>query len=614
MDSDNVQKTDSCKRGFYVMFSLILVCNIIIVLLVLNTNSELDKHDKILLTVPPELQSQIVTVFSETANAVKADIAKTSNDTAAQIKVATEKMLLAQESEVRNQLATLNQKLTAIESTITDSSKTLATIAGERESKATAYLKAARAALKTPEVAQILYVSVLSYSVNKAPILSEFIDWQSSLIQQALDANNAALAQDRLMALASICDANISTGSIADMEAIPALKGKLTSIEEQISAYKGKKLAEQQSKLNAIAQQCENVTTYKDTEKLLQELSAMTCDPSLNNQKDSVQTRVIMKQSCLTTAAHSMMLPAINADTPWIAWLENFARRLKSDLSTSKKLEDLGTAADFLQAAEQSSAEGVTEKIAGIESASRQVYLTYWQERVDRALASKTPNLNDISSLLSECNAFQPKEQKANLDRIIKLNKYITQATLAEFTESLKQLKSIENTVADETYVQMAGATQSQYLQLLLRLQGMQAKFPGHFSEEISHVTQKIAFLERLVSSYRNRLVVGDLRKNEAQREKFVTWARQQLELTKQYDDEGEAIARQWTKLRSDNQAVKKYVVAWQTLMSIHPGDLSSADPALFQTYSELKTLIENHWRPDDYQRKRVNYKRISDF
>ena len=657
MDADN---STNKKTGmmFLIVGIGIFLCNLVMLLLLINANNKLEEHNKIVLSVPPELKEQIIALCQRTADDIKIANVTTINNAFLQIKEISEKnfteqsksfsdllsnvkklaelqysihgkdftallthlqktaddKLAGQESAIRSQLQVLAGKTATIAETTAQNQRILTSIANERTAKADAYLKAARSSTKNPEIAQILYISALSYSSDKVPILKEFIDWQGQFIISAIKENNIELARERLLALASICDANISTGSIDDMAAIPLLKQKLSSFETQILKRASENIAEQQENLNKIVQRIETLSSYEEAEQLLNELTQMTCDVSLNKQKDAIVARIIQKQSCLTTPAQPLMLPAINPETPWVAWLGNFVARLKSDLPIIKKLEDIGTAAELLQAAKQSSVDGVDVKIAEIENASRNIYLAYWQERVDRVIVSSEPNVNDISALLSECNTFKKEEQAQNVDRIVKLNKLISLATLKELEEGLKNLKRTEEMVSSETFMQMVGATQSQYMQVLLRLQALQEKYPGNFTNEISDVSQKIAYLGQLISSYKNKLIAGDLKKAEAQRERFIDWARAQLERAQEYDNEGEEIASKWNKTRSSEEAVAKYENAWQTLMSIHPGDLSVADPALYQTYNERKTLIENHWIPNDDQRSRIQYKRITDF
>ena len=217
--------------------------------------------------------------------------------------------------------------------------------------------------------------------------------------------------------------------------------------------------------------------------------------------------------------------------------------------------------------------------------------MSYWKERVERITSSADSNLNDLSTLITESNAFSAEEQMENKAQIIKLNKYITKATLAEFAEGLKNLKALENSVADETYMQMVGATQGQYIQLLLRLKTLDAKYANQFSAEILDATQKIAFLGQLVNAYKNKLVITDLNKNEAQRTRFIEWAKGQLQRARTLDGEGEAIASTWRRTRSSEAAVNKYVAAWQALMSIHPGDLHAATKGELLNINEFLTF-----------------------
>lgn len=485
----------------------------------------------------------------------------------------------------------------------------------KRQERANQFLEAARQAKNDSEKAKILYLSALNYSNEKLPILSEYIDWQKQEIQTALNDNKAELAQEYLIALAGICDVNIASGSLADINSIPALKEKLSSAEKQIKDYREKQISAQREKITEFDGKIANVSTYDGAETLINELSELAVDSSLEDTKDAVIAKLVVRQSCLTKPNQPIMIPAINDETPWCAWLNNFIDRLKSaDLPVEKKLEDIGAVADFIAAAKASGIDGVDRLITTLEEVARGIYITFWQERAERITSTSNPSVNDVSALLAENNDFNSNELKSCEEQIVKLNKCLVQAALNEFGDGLKTLKALENTVADETYMQMVGATQSQYIQLLIKLKALDAKHSGGFDTEISDVTQKTAYLGQLLSSYKNKLAISEIRKSEGQRLKFVAWAKNQLDCAKRLDDEGESVANEYLATRSNERAVNKYVEAWQTLMSVHPGDLQSADPAMYQKYSELKQLIENHWSPNNYQRNLVKYKRIFDF
>ena len=510
---------------------------------------------------------------------------------------------------IKNSQKETNSQLNAAKTEIVE-------LKNERQKKAEMYLNAARTSVKNPEIAQMLYVSALTYSENKAVILAEFITWQTNVIKQILQKNNIDLAQKHFAALAKICDTHIAWGSINDMLSIPQLQKKLAMAKQAISVYQDTQTAEYTKQINAFAEKIKSVSTYEMAETLLKELSDLQTDPSFDDLKESIAAKIIMKQSCLTTPSHQLMIPVVSEDTPWGEWLENFIVRLKSDISVTKKLEDIGAAAEFLQAAKASDCQGVAELMNEIEKTSRVIYVAYWKERVGRITSVSLSNLNDISTLITESNTFSDEEQHKNIKSIIKLNKYITQATFAELEDSMKHLKSLKNSVADEVYIQILGATQGQYIQFLLRLKALNDKYSNEFTKEINDVKYKIANLEKLSNSYKTKLAVNELKKNEARRLRFIAWAEEQIEKAREFYNDGEKIAAEWSSTTQSHPAQQKYADAWYSLMSIFPADLQYAAPNLFAVYSDWKQKIENRRAPthEDLKDMTAKYKRISDF
>ena len=480
--------------------------------------------------------------------------------------------------------------------------------------KRDAYLSSARNKLNTPEIAKILYLSALSYSEEKASILNEIIDWQLQMIAQKLRSNDDEGAKDILIDLAQICDMAIASGSISDMESIPTIKNKLSSADKAIQEIVERRISTQKQQLDIASNQINRLSTYEDAEKMISLLNEFSCDVSLEDYKDELISRVVSAESYLTRPNQEIIIPEINDDTPWLAWLNNFIYRMQSNLSIDKKMEDLITAADFLEAAKQSNVDGVARKFTDLESVIKQISRSHWAERVDEVCRNTDSDLNEVASLLAETKGFSTSEQNAYRQRIISLNGYISNKTNLDLEESVKQLRALEQKVNSETYMQMIGMIQGQYYQFLLHLQGLEQKYPGQFSGGITRVVQNVNALASLSNASKNQIVIADLKNTNSQREEFVKWARNKLDWAAGYDKQGEDVASQWTRTRSSPEAIKHYQDAWTTLMQIHPGDLQYADPALYQVYSELKTKIENHWTPTNDYLQNVKYTRISDF
>lgn len=557
-------------------------------------------------------------------NIVLASVILKKTTTVAAPQAATNDLSKSQAEHMENELSSMQSALSNLSNKLEQIALDISNLSSEMakngatdnsKSKAEEYLEAARKQKNNQDVAKILYLSALAHSENKAAILNEFVDWQIQLIDQDMKKNNEEEAQDRLIDLAQVCDVTISNGSVADMVIIPAIKNKLSSADEAIKKISENKLKEQKKQLAVLEAQLNSIKSYKDAEDLLNTLSSTYFDPALEDQKETIIARIITKESCLTTPDQELIFPDINEDTPWNAWLDNFIERLRSNSPTIKKFEDIGAAADFLDAASQCNVAGVAERLSLFSTVSRQINVTYWAEKVDEALKNENPDINEISSLLAESNDFTQNEYNTCLSRVISLNGYIAYKTNLDLEENVKQLRAIEQQIkSKEAYLQMIGMVQAQYFQFLLHLQGLNQKFPEQFSDGITQVSQTIDALDKLSSAYRNYVVVEGLQNDNSQRERFISWAKSQLAWAKDYDEKGEGIANQWTKTRRNKEAVENYKRAWNELMCIHPGDLQSADPALYQSYSELKTKIENHWKPSDDDLRNVKYKQVTDF
>ena len=249
MKAEVNQAKDKFVRISYIFVALSFVLNIVMLFLISGTHGELagvrgelDRHNKILITLPPDLQNEISATFKQTAGKIESEILRIVGETSSQIAAASdkkntdafkqitlsvEKQLSEQGINTNTQLAEMSKQIKIIATRSDETGKILAELKSERGQKFAAYLKAARASKANPEIAQLLYVSALTYTDDKAPLLLEYIDWQISLIKGALESDNIETAQERLIALASICDANIALGSVKDMASIPMLKEKL---------------------------------------------------------------------------------------------------------------------------------------------------------------------------------------------------------------------------------------------------------------------------------------------------------------------------------------------------------------------------------------------------
>ena len=78
--------------------------------------------------------------------------------------------------------------------------------------------------------------------------------------------------------------------------------------------------------------------------------------------------------------------------------------------------------------------------------------------------------------------------------------------------------------------------------------------------------------------------------------------------------NEGEKKAKEWFATTSNKHAQEQYKEAWKSIVSIKSGDLAGVDELLFHRWQEVKTRIENRYKPTQDDFKGGKYTGIGDF
>lgn len=530
----------------------------------------------------------------------------TSTSQLSQLQKAIENSTATQLSEIKN----------TINNAVANASKF------SNDEKRDAYLALARQNLDNPDVAQIIYASALAYSTEKSPILFEIIKWQRGLIEEDVNLNKEEQAQERFANLVRFCDEGINVGAIEDFKSISRIKEQLLSIDMLISESIENKIREQKKELSSYEDRIKEIKTFDQAEELLLTVTNMECDPSIEDLKRTIITNTLMKEACITTPNQELIIPEINDDTPWIAWINNFIVRLNSNaISVTKKMEDIGSASDFIaEAYNQSNIESISETLKRFENALKRVLLTYWEEQSDQIRHNETIDKEQIASLLADSSSFDRSlfytqdEYRQFEQTVVELNRLLLMETRDNLNSNLTHLKKIQGHIPPDAYMQLIGMIQNQYLQFLFSLSEIDQKYPNQFNLIIDEVLEKVKSFDDLISSNRATLTKMALEDEKSKVDKFVEYAEGSIRRAQEYYDLGEKKAGELFATTKNEEAQRNYRYAWQTLIEIYPSDLQSANPALYQKYSELKDKIEKRFKPSDWMIQNVEYTQISDF
>ncbi len=499
------------------------------------------------------------------------------------------------------------------------------------------YLAAAREAKNDQDMALDLYKAAILRSTNKSAILVEMTAWMKELINQDLKDKNAAgreRAQERLAHLELVYETVVTSGSVSDIKGKADLRNQLDEVSKLVSDEEKAALAFQKTTLDSVREELKQVKTTAKAKELVNKLEAIDWDSSVEDDKDLLLAEIVAKQSCLTAPTEELIIPEINDSTPWVAWLDHFADRLKANIPVGRpleqkltdleqRLEDLGNATAFLEEAAQRRKPGsaIDEKLKKVEEATRWLNVEHWQARVSKATTDDQQNSSQdeqarmatISALLMEGESFSTSDKVKCSDQIRELNRLVLEASLKEMKRDLSQLKELDGKVPESSYIQMLGARQSQYLQMLSRIQELNSRFPYQFIDEKNEVSSQVAELENLIDAKRQMPVLRVDNRLEEQKRRFRDWAEDQLSEARELYGQAEELAGEWFKTWDSDETQAKLKEAWDTMIIIYPYDLDTVSPSLKENYDKLKGEIESQRAPSEEERKNVRYRRIKD-
>ena len=298
MNPEANQPKAKSKRIGYIFLALSLVLNIIILSLILGVHGELDRHNKILITIPPDLQNEISAAFKQTAGEIKSEVIKTTESTSAQIIADAEKKnadalgridkqmakIITSQNQLRPELVKLNDNIDFV-------------VQADKRNHLNAEMAIgmARKAVEHGEL-QLAMIYALN-AINHESSNTEYLKFYGTLLEQKSD-----LAISDIDQFISVLDLAVFQICASDVSSVVAMKAAL--IEKRSSMV----LAMTEAKNKEVAAQiAANIAELREgrlalakistagqiNESLLKErlevLSALLADASLSqDERDSL--------------------------------------------------------------------------------------------------------------------------------------------------------------------------------------------------------------------------------------------------------------------------------------------------------------------------------------
>lgn len=469
------------------------------------------------------------------------------------------------------------------------------------QAKTEEYRKAAREE-KDSLARQMLYMAAINGSNEKTPVLNEYIEDQEKQIKAKITEKSPKFdeAWEILNNLAGVCDAALSRGSVQDIRNTQKVQERLVSIGDSI---KEAQQAPQTARLREIREQLEQQQGddgWKRCGDWIAELEGASFSAELEDDKETLIAEIRNKRAYMTPFAEALEIPDVAEDTAWQEWLTHFSDRLKAkgNETPEQALAEIDEAASFLEEAKKH--EETNDIMEGIMSTAKICVALDWNNRARQFNSQEEDKktLAAATALLAEAEAFSD----SSLSEIVsgskgKLHDCIMEMAIKSCDCNAAALKDagLENSLPSDVSLQLLSNALSQYVQLLHQLESGRANYPSYGKLRTNLVT-KINGLNDVISGKRTVAVVPDLQTDL--RANYRHYAEWNIDKAEGLYNEAEDIADDYFKTRANEECVWRYKEAWFKLMTIHPDELRSVDPALAERHTGLKAKIENAW-PD---------------
>lgn len=457
------------------------------------------------------------------------------------------------------------------------------------------YLSAAGNPDCNPEQRETLYKAAIAQAKDKLPILTDYIDWQHSIIRSNSDLDSADAG---FVKLVQFCDSCMQQGSVSDIQGTPDLKNKLIEIDRELTERAGARELEDLAALRSLQNEVQCLQTSVECEDVLKKAEKLRLPAEAEREKEDLLTEVHNRLACVTQPTETLVLPIVTENNAGTLqkWVAHFLERMNADtdiLSDEQKLQDMKEVAPVVLSLEEKGINCQPIHLIAEDLTERE-----WQRQARSVLndlekQSKEARLLSVSEIISSCALLRENRTPQTRSLMAELTKELLQATKEKLDSTLPTLTSEQTNqeLSKELHIQLISSTQAQYAQLLLQLKEQKKDFPTlDFGEMAQEVETTIHNLGKEIQCYKNDLMQEAIQQERDKNRIYREWAKQHIEAAESaYRD-----AKNEESVFSQPQRVKEnFKKAWGELRGIHPGDLQSVDPELSLRYAKIKKDVD---------------------
>ncbi len=308
-----------------------------------------------------------------------------------------------------------------------------------------------------------------------------------------------------------------------------------------------------------------------------------------------------------------------------------------TQLTTERRFEVLGAAAEFIEAARAQKRGDIDAALKVLEQAALALNKAHWMERAEAQLVKakavrervdaaslaeddaeareSAASLAMLAALLEEGEAFGSAAKAECGGLLIRLNQEIVAQSRQVIDRELATIKHLDGSLNDELFLQLLGAKQGQYLQLLTQVLELSMRYPQAFDADVEVISKQIAALDVCISGKKDSLQADILIARRLREEEYEKWADRRIwEAMDRYYD-AKKVADKFDYFWGSGEVQVLLQEAYEIWCEVHPDDLHVVNPKLVEKYKEAETLMLTHLEKERKEKARQNtkFKRIED-
>jgi hypothetical protein len=461
-----------------------------------------------------------------------------------------------------------------------------------------------------PSLSRLMYLGALAKSPEKYPVLKDFGEWQTRLLQDDLNKEDLISAQDRITAFADILDRYFYLGKFQDLRNYSKMQTQIEKMNSMLFEAQKAIMEKQRTQLDEIiaavgAFDPDKLNDYITLKGKAEEISPF---PELEDEYGSIVQKlgdyIDSSMALQMESDRPLQRPPLMDNEIQAKWLKKVAARLnKKEIPIQTRANDLAFVENQINSMDEGTRATLKSEIKLVQQAAEHIQVENWMNLVESLLATNQITEGDFLNAASELIPPGQRLFESNSTEVktvlCKLGSAFYQRQLDKVTKNALIIKEQDLGLDDQTIMQAAAASQSQVIQISIEMKSFQGRYEcGSTFSELNHKCKELlGTLANIVVGHRLALVDDQRQKENTAKYRFLNWVDEQLNTAENYYEKAKEIADKWGSTWGNDTCQNYLGISLAALYNIDSRSLSIVDSGKYAQYEQIENMVKKKYK-----------------